>query len=417
MYFPMILILAAVTAQGNDQQKSDQFNWGGHSAVVFQCDFSHYPPKSNVEFTVSGCDYAIFFDQHPHLRLTTPEQSRFTMKFRLPEVPKAAFLQAEHLASADNQGKCVAPVSIVINGSPLVEEWNVAQATYCQTRWSLGDKLRKGENTIEWRAGKLRSHYWLRKAEVEVAFAGPVEVQFPVPRIEHALFWEGRFSQCSYNALATVLDHFYGVEGWSNERDAFEKRLFVSALDKFGLGGYFGWAPWTSYMAQAGTIRWNGHLVSDLKAERFSLTTKAIPTPKGMEMIVQYESGEKARLVKQLRSRLEKGPVIIWTPYAAAMRGGEPWQHVRSVDPATDSVRFSPHMTHSVVVNLEGGNVKVYDNSWPGGVWAVEPGTIVATAAAMVGSVEGARKAGRNWFEKSFGGVKDNEYNVVFWKE
>ena len=261
-------------------EKGGHFDWGGYSAVVFQCDFRHYPPKSNVELTVTACDHAISSDQHPHLRLTTPEQSRFTMRFYLPEIPKAAFLEAEHLASTDNQGKCVAPVSIVVNGSPLVEEWNVAQGTYCQTRWSLGDKLRKGENTIEWRAGKLRTHYWLRRAEVEVAFGSPVEVRFSIPKVEHALFWEGRFDQCSYNALATVLDHFYGVEGWSNERDAFEKRVFVSALDKFKQGGYFGWAPWTSYMVQAGTIRWNGHLVSDLKAERFSLRTNAVPSPR-----------------------------------------------------------------------------------------------------------------------------------------
>ena len=61
--------------------------------------------------------------------------------------------------------------------------------------------LKKGENTIEWQAGKLRTHYWLRKAEVELAFEKPVEVRFSVPKVENALFWEGRFDQCSYNAL------------------------------------------------------------------------------------------------------------------------------------------------------------------------------------------------------------------------
>lgn len=414
MHFPTILLLAAVMAQVNAEERPDHFNWGGHSVVVFQCDFTHYPPKANVEFSYAGCDYAIFFDQDPHLRLTTPEKSRFVMKFRLPEVPKAAFLGVEHLASADDEGKCVSPVSIIINGRPLVEEWNVGQGTYCESRWSVGDKLQKGENTIEWRAGKLRTHYWLRKAEVEVAFGGPVEVRFSIPKVEHALFWEGRFDQCSYNALATVLDHFYGVEGWNNDRESYEKRVFVSALDKFGLGAYYGWAPWTSYMVQAGTIRWNGRPVADLKAERFSLRTKAIPVPRGREMIVQYEAGEKVKLVQTLRSRLEKGPVIIWTPYAAAMRGGKPWRHVRSVDPATDAVRFSPNMTHSVVVNLEGGKVKVYDNSWPWGVWVVEPETVVATAAVMVGSVQVARKTGKTLLGKSLGGVERDEYNVVF---
>lgn len=417
MYFSTLLLLAALTAQADAGQPPDHFNWGGHAVVVFRCDFTHYPPQANVEFSHAACDYAIAFDQHPHLRLTTPEQSRFAMKFRLPEVPQAAFLNVEHLASADTEGKCASPVSILINGRPLVEEWNVAQGTYCQSCWSVGDKLQQGENTIEWRAGKLRTHYWLRKAELEVAFGGPVEVRFSTAKVEHALFWEGRFDQCSYNALATVLDHFYGVEGWSNDRESYEKRAFVAALDKFGLGAYYGWAPWTSYMALAGTIRWNGRPVTDLKAERFSLRPQAIPRPQGQEMIVQYEAGEKAKLVEKLRTRLEKGPVIIWTPYAAAMGGGQPWRHVRAAGTASDAVRFSPNMTHSVVVNLEGGKVKVYDNSRPWGVWAVDPETVVATAAAMVGSVQAGRKTGHTSFGKSFGGVERDEYNVVFWKD
>jgi len=281
----MLLLPLIVLAQGKAQEEPRYFDWGGHSLAVFRCDFTHYPPKANVEFSHAGCDYAIFFDKQPHLRLLAPGKSRFAMKFSLPQTPKAGFLDVEHLASADQEGKCVSPVSIHINGRPLVEDWNVGSGGYRKTRWAIGDRLQKGENTIEWLAGKLRTHYWLRKAEVEIAFDTPVEIRFPVAKVEHALFWEGRFSQCSYNALATVLDHFYGVEGWADDREAYEKRVFVAALDKFGLGGYFGWTPWTSYMAQAGTIRWNGRPATDLKAERFSLRTRAVPTPQGREMI------------------------------------------------------------------------------------------------------------------------------------
>jgi hypothetical protein len=124
-----------------------------------------------------------------------------------------------------------------------------------------------------------------------------------------------------------------------------------------------------------------------------------------------------AKLVKAIRARLEKGPIIIWTPCAAAMRGGEPWRHVRSVDLTSDAVRFSPNMTHSVVVNLEKGKVKVYDNSWSWGVWVVEPETVVATAAAMAGSVRVDRGGGKMLLGKGFGGVENDQYNVVFWKE
>ena len=71
-------------------------------------------------------------------------------------------------------------------------------------------------------------------------------------------------------------------------------------------------------------------------------------------MIVRYQPGEKEALRKELMARLNTGPVIIWTPYAAALdKGRMPWRHVRSIDANTAAVGFRPHMTHSVVVNLE----------------------------------------------------------------
>ena len=399
----------------------DHFNWGSNTAVIFCCDFTQYPSMTNVEITHEGCDYSIFADQQPHLRLLAPEKSRFSMRFSLPEAPKAAFLEVSHLASEGKDGETVSPISITANAKPVVEDWNVgsqhSETRWSETRWAIGDKLQSGQNQIEWRAGKLRSHYWLRRVRVLVAYDHPVEVRFAVPKIDHALFWEGRFTQCSYNALATVLDHFYGVEGWTGEREEYEKQTFVAALRKHGLGAYYGWAPWTSYMAQAGTIRWNGLLVSNLKAERFALRPKEIPEHQEREMIVQYRPGEQAALVKDLLSRLEKGPVIIWTPYAAAMdRGRDAWRHVRAVDEDKVAVRFSPNMTHSVVINLEDEKVKVYDNSWHGGVWEVEPEIVVATAAAMTGSVRVERGNGKTLLGDGFGGIENDEYNVVFWK-
>ena len=135
-------------------------------------------------------------------------------------------------------------------------------------------------------------------------------------------------------------------------------------------------------------------------------------------MIVRYKPGEEEALVEGLLSQLKKGPVIIWTPYAAAMdQGRNAWQHVRTVDERTVAVRFSPNMTHSVVVNLEGEKVKVYDNSWRGGIWRVEPEVVVATTAAMTGSVRVDRGNGKTLLGKGLGGVENDEYNVVFSKQ
>lgn len=411
----LAILSGVLTAQaGNGAENAP---WKPGATVVFSCDFTQYPPRANVKFSHEACDYSIFADQHPHLRLLRPG-SRFSMQFSLPKAPRDASLEVVHLASAGEDGKAEAPISVFTNGKSVVEDWNVGKTGFTETRWSIGDKLRVGQNSIEWKAGDLRTHYWLRRVNLYVEFDEPVTMSFPVSTVEHALFWEGRFSQCSYNALATVLDAFYGVEGWNGDRDTFEKRTFVAALKKHGLGAYYGWAPWTSYMVQAGTIRWNGHLVDDLKAERFALRTAATPKAQRNEMIVRYEPGEKARLKNELLSRLAKGPVIIWTPYAAAMvRGQNAWQHVRTVDENTDAVLYSPNMTHSVVVVLENEKVKVYDNSWGWGIWVVKPETVVATTCAMTGSVRVERGDGSTLLGRGLRGIKDDEYNVVFWRE
>jgi hypothetical protein len=215
--------------------------------------------------------------------------------------------------------------------------------------------------------------------------------------------------------LATVLDHFYGIEGWADDRAGFEDRQFVAALRRFGLEPYYGWAPWTSYMVESGWLRWAGQPVNDLAAERFALRTKDVPQPRGREMLVRYQPGEKERLVEELLSRLEKGPVILWTPYAAAMEGGgDGWHHVRAEGPDTDAVRFSPNVTHSVVVNREGKEVKVYDNSLPGGVFVVRPETVVATAAAMSGSIRVERVGGKTLLGDGLRGVEADEFHVGF---
>lgn len=420
----LILWVALLTASTATASENEGPPRGTGAVAVFCCDFSHYPPVGNVEISHEACDHSVTFDDHPHLRLPRPG-SRLSMRFSLPETPKAASLEVVHLASTGADGKCVSPVSIVANEKTVVEDWNVGRTEngFTETRWPIGDKLQSGHNVIEWTAGDLKSHYWLRRVTLYVRFDRPVTVTFPVSQVEHALFFEGRFSQCSYNALATVLDHFYGVEAWSDNRDTFEQRTFVAALKPSGLEAYYGWAPWTSYMVQSRTIRWNGRWVDDLNAERFALATKNIPRPQGEEMIVRYQPGEKAALRTQLLSRLKKGPVIVWTPYAAALEEGrDPWRHVRAVDSLTDAVNFRPYMTHSVVANLEGEKVKVYDNSRPNGIWVVDPHVIVATAAAMIGSVHVDRGDGKPLHQKGLHGkglegATDDAYNVVFWRQ
>jgi hypothetical protein len=115
--------------------------------------------------------------------LLAPEKSRFSMRFSLPETPKAAFLEVSHLASQGPDGEGVSPVTIMANGKAVVEDWNVGQTKYSETRWAIGNKLQSGQNQIEWRAGRLQTHYCLRRVRVLVVYDHPVEVRFAVPKV------------------------------------------------------------------------------------------------------------------------------------------------------------------------------------------------------------------------------------------
>jgi hypothetical protein len=412
-----LLLTGLALAQPTLAGEAEPSRKGSRSVVAFCCDFSHHPAMANVKSSHHGCDVSIAHDRHPHLRLLGPG-SRLSLRFTLPERPEAAILEATHLASAGPDGRGVAPVTVSVNGRAVVRDWNVGVTTFTETRWPVGDLLRPGENEVVWTAGEIQTHYWLRAVRLYAEFDRAVEVTFPPVPVGDELFLETRFSQCSYNALATVLDHFHGVEGWSDDRAAFEDGQFVASLKAFGLDPYYGWAPWTSYMVESRRLRWCDQPVDRLKAERFALRTKEIPQPRGREMIVRYQPGEKDRLVEVLMSRLDRGPVIIWTPYAAAMEGGgRGWEHVRSSGPDVDAVRFSPNVTHSVVVNREAGQVKVYDNSLPNGVFVARPEAVVATAAAMSGSVRVDRGDGKTLLGEGLRGVEADEFHVSFQKK
>jgi hypothetical protein len=107
------LLFSAMAISGSaTSAEPDHFDWESSTAVVFHCDFTHYPPMANVEISQKGCDHSIFADQQPHLRLLEPEKSRLAIRFSLPEAPKAAFLEVAHLASEGRNGETVSPISI-----------------------------------------------------------------------------------------------------------------------------------------------------------------------------------------------------------------------------------------------------------------------------------------------------------------
>ena len=232
--------------------------------------------------------------------------------------------------------------------------------------------------------------------------------------------WVGQFNQCSYNALASVLTYFYGpTPKYANRKD-FEHNTFFQPLNSTGYGAYFGWAPWTSYMVNSGKIVWDNLPVTDLVAQRFSLSTKVLPQVLNMHWIdVKYAQGEKKRLIDKLMSELKKGPVVIWTPYAAALGPkSDGWKSIVRVSDDEYKVPFSPSMTHSVTLFLRPDNqILVTDCSMYNGVFITDPATVVSVAASMSASVRIRMGNQSSIFQRGLKGVKGDQFDVVFFRK
>ncbi|NNM84636.1 MAG: transglutaminase domain-containing protein [Phycisphaerales bacterium] len=249
------------------------------------------------------------------------------------------------------------------------------------------------------------------------------------PAQKKLLVWH--FDQCSYNALGSVLTYFYGPGPviTNVNRDAFEKKTFFDPLNSTGYGGYYGWAPWTSKMVDSGRMVWNGHRVTNLIGANFSLATHLVPkvligrVKQTHQYVffarVAFEKGERHRLIARLQRQLQKGPVLIWTPYAAVLDGNNrdmQWHQVKRMSPGHYLVPFSPQLTHAVAVFAipHSNKVLVVDGSDLHGVYQTSASTVVCTAAAMSASVR--LKLGGGTIISRCGDMYSDRFDVVFYK-
>lgn len=94
----------------------------------------------------------------------------FTAVFTLP-VAGEYELKVRHLTSAytncPNNG--YSPVTILLNGAPVVTDYDVAANHagthgYATDTWKF--KALAGDNTLEWVAGSLCTHYWVQRIEI-----------------------------------------------------------------------------------------------------------------------------------------------------------------------------------------------------------------------------------------------------------
>lgn len=238
-----------------------------------------------------------------------------------------------------------------------------------------------------------------------------------IPRRDLRLF-EERFSQCSFNALSSVLIHFYGPTPIHQDRKEFEQRTFHGPLSSMKFGGFYGWAPWTGYMVESDAVVWN-RKVTDLSHENFALRPEKDPVADvaARTITVHYADGEREKLEAKLVAQLKRGPVVIWTPYAAVITKdpAKRWKHVTHADDTTDVVPFGP-FTHAVTLFLkDDGRIMVSDGAVRDGIYYTDARTIVATASAMTGFIRIPNPKGKTVLER-IRGIENEQYNVLFWR-
>jgi|GEM_PF-6453213 len=138
-------------------------------------DFSRYPDgpalRRGIEsWESSGTDNNPYYENS--LRLLY-QGSTLSAEFYLDHKPQRAKLEVTHLSSKSGscRGNGYSPVTISINGSSLVRNYDVAQHHdgshgYETDGWDVSSYLHQGPNKIKWKAGNLCTHYWIKKFEI-----------------------------------------------------------------------------------------------------------------------------------------------------------------------------------------------------------------------------------------------------------
>ncbi len=198
--------------------------------------------------------------------------------------------------------------------------------------------------------------------------------------INYNITWEGRYSQCSYNNLASVLDHFYGIP---NEYPP--ERMFVEALPQ-QMRGYYGWAPYTGFMVTNQQLTWNSQQVVDLKCDWFDMKPKGEIFRERMNVILQFDDNEVEILENKLLKYLRKGPLILWVPYGAGMFRYSPiaaWKNVREIS-FNKYQAVVPWITHCIVIGgYKNGIFRIFDCSDKDGVFLVPTTNLIMNVTAM----------------------------------
>lgn len=149
----------------------------------FYLDYSSGERESNLEVDKKE---AVFNPQdNQSIVLFRPGSSEITAKFRAPAKPQKAVLEIEHLSAGANvKYGGTSCITILINGEPLVKEWEVGSHSYVADRLHITKMLQQGENTVQIRSHSGQTTYWMKRFEIACVFPPGTEFGAKVKRIE-----------------------------------------------------------------------------------------------------------------------------------------------------------------------------------------------------------------------------------------
>ena len=153
-------------------------------------------------------------------RLTQPGGG-FTGMFMAPQAA-AYTLRVRHATSSSstcpNNG--YAPVSIFVNGTNLVADYDVAasHASYWfeEDAWTI--QANQGENTLEWVAGSLCTHYWLQRVELTALPTPPrIDAIISMGAGQMQLMISGQAGRTNVVEVSAELTHWTALTNLFNE--------------------------------------------------------------------------------------------------------------------------------------------------------------------------------------------------------
>ncbi|MFB6290782.1 MAG: hypothetical protein ABEJ25_03520 [Candidatus Bipolaricaulia bacterium] len=183
-------------------------------------DFSNYPDgpantRGIRSWSSSGTDKNPYYGKS--LRLLY-EGSSLTAEFNLKSKPDTATLTIIHLSSKSSscRGNGYSPVTISINGLPVVSNYDVAENHggshgYERDIWKIEDKLTQGTNKIRWKAEDICTHYWIRRFAIEYTDDKDEEVQKARIKL--------------YRSFAETLGEYYWVEKGNTELEEYSQEF------------------------------------------------------------------------------------------------------------------------------------------------------------------------------------------------